>query len=466
MRRALALLMCCGSALAACASPGPAAGQVLSSAPSALPAPASPCLNDGHAAAPAGATIMYAARKASWAFPPACQTPDVDYAVGPDGDCAACVSPAAAVALLGLPSVTYDAARNFITCDTGPSGIVLQNVDFRLGSGSGGGIQVGGADPGHGCNNFTIRNVRIVMNPSVTGLAYPIRQMANSNTIHITKTWIDGNGLVGAAEGLGEIIYLTGSGLQSITYTRVINAAEHNVTFGCVAAAVCTSYERYNSFSAQGFAQGAHMNGVQWLGTFAASDVSYNFWYNPQPSIALEAGAGLTIDTSSGVASATLHFSGVGAQTSLLPGMSLTSANLQAATTILAVPAPTNPVTVSLSLAATATASGTAAAIPNAYPGGNVNAIRYANQNATAQMLNGTMTGNVFDGDGPIKPGNYALSCGGDGTGLEINGMVMTSNYYNPAGYSGAFYLTQPYCLNATGSANKRLDTGATIPVP
>lgn len=416
------------------------------------------CSEDGHTGAPTGATVLYAARRAAWGAPPPCLIPDVDYAVGPDNDCASCVSPA----LASLPSGwSWNAGLNRLDCSGAASGSRVHHLDFTKLSGSGGGILI------NGCDNVTIDNIKMTRDCTNPGQPFPLKQLANSSGITITKAWLDGGSVAGAAcggGGDGEEIYLAGPGPKVVTYSRVINAAEHDVTFVCNGSD--TSYARYNSFSATGYSQGAHDNGVQWLGTCIGADESWNYWYNPQPFVALDAAAGLTIDTNSGLFSVTLHFAAGITQSSLLEGMAITSANLQSGTTLIN-PSPTPPFTATLSKTATGTASGVPAAVPNAYPIGLVNPIRVANQSATGQMINVVLTGNVFDGDGPIKPGTNAISCGGDGTGLEVNGLVANQNYWLPAGYSGGFFLQAAFCINTVPSTtNKRLDDGTTITFP
>jgi hypothetical protein len=444
MTRFLAILFLAIAAV--CWHSGPSTAATLITAQPA--AAAAGCADDGHAGAPAGKP-MYAARRAAWAHPPPCLVPDVDYADGPDST-AVLVNPSTA----RLPAfLRWNAKEHRLDCGGGGNNIVIQNYDFSLVPGGSGGILI------NGCDNVTISNVKIVLNCNDPAhVPYPVRQLPNSTNIAITKVSVD----AGGTRCQDETFYLNGAGTQSITYSKVTNALEHNITFAC--PSTCTAIAKYNSFSGTGFAQGVHANGIQFLGQqYTSYDLSHNYWFNPQPSRPLEASANLTIDTTKGSPMVTLHFAGAITQTSLLDGMTITSANLPAGTK-LATHSTTNPQTIRLTQKATATASGASAAIPNAYPAGLASPIRVVAQ-GTAPMLGGKINGNVFDGDGPIRPGTNAIACGG-GPGVEIKGGQVQGNYFNPAGYQAGFWTRDTHCLNLAGAGNKRLDTGATIPAP
>jgi hypothetical protein len=414
------------------------------------------CPNDGHTGAPSGGTILYAARRATWGAPPTCLVPDVDYAVGPDNACVACVNPETASLPAGW---SWNAPFHRLDCDGAADNSSVDGLDFTKVSGGSGGILISN------CKGVHLSNIKITSNCSdAANQPFPIRQLSGASNagIYITKVSIDRGGLNGYSCGIGESIYLDGPGVQSVTYSRFVNVDQHSISFICQVGDTCTSVWKWNSESAVGFGQGQHTNGVQWLGAFASSDVSYNYYYNPQPSVALEAANTLTIDTTSGSVAATLHQIVGVTQTSYIGGMSITSANLQSGTTFS--PADTaNPGAVTLSKTATATASGVSAAIPNAYPFGMTTVINYDKQSSSEQSLNATFIGNVFDGDGPIQGGTYAIKCTGYLT-AEQNGVTVTGNYYNTPNYSGGFLQTNAYCTNLTVSGNKSLVNGATVP--
>lgn len=451
------------------------------------------CSQDGSSGAVTG-TPMFAARRAAWPHAPTCLVPDVDYNIGVDPN-VTLLSPSAAVAALGNANVTYSSTNNLITCVGGTNGLTLQNIDFTIGgTRSGGGFLIGGGSstPGDGCNNLTIKNVKMALGCLDPSPQFPMKQQTNSSGLVISNWDIsnpNGQEAAGCTAGT-ETLFFTGPGLQEVIYTRLVGAPEHNVSFTCAVGATCTAYERYNSFSATGWDQGEHVNGVQWLGAFAASDVSYNFWYNPQPTVAdtvrtaCYGPATCTNDPGGSPGTVVLvngevilKFLGTN-QAAMLPGMHLTGTGFTGtayicATTDYIGPA-IGPDYVKLVLGTsypgcattTTTASNGTAQVQNAYPFGKANDIRYANQGSViTQMLAGSFIGNVLDGDGPILTGTNAITCGGNGTGTEINGVTVNNNYWNPAGYQGSFWVNVAFCLNATGSGNVNIQTGANLPV-
>jgi hypothetical protein len=453
---------------------------------------AGPCADDGHTGAPTG-TPQFAARRAVWtalagaggAAPP-CQIADVDYNTGVDPN-VTLLSPSAAVAALGNANVTYNSTNNLITCAGGATGLTIQNIDFTIGgTRSGGGFLI------NGCDNLTLKNVKMWLGCFDPSPQYPMKQQTNSSGLTISNWDIsnpNGQEAAGCTAGT-ETIYFTGPGLQKVIYTRISGAPEHNVTFTCASGATCTAYERYNSFSATGWDQGEHVNGVQWLGAFASSDISYNLWYNPQPTVADTVrtacfgpqtctndagGSPSSVAISNG--QVIVKFLGTN-QAAMLPGMNLTGSGFTGTAYICAVtdyigPA-IGPDYVKLTLGTsypacatttTTTSTGTAQ-VQNAYPFGKANDIRYVNQGSiSTQMLAGSFVGNVLDGDGPILTGTNAVACGGQGVGTEVNGVTVSNNYWNPTGYQGSFWLNAAFCLNATGSGNKNMVTNANLPV-
>jgi hypothetical protein len=420
-----------GAAMAAAPKPAEAAAPV-------------DCADDGHAGAPAG-TPMYAARRATWAHPPPCQVPDVDYPVGPDAR-VKLVSPAAPGALPA--GAGYDPKNHRVRCD-GANGLTLQNLDF--------GLVGGGGFYFYDCNNVTLRNIKITWNC----LSRPIQQAASSRNIIIDRVWIDGGGTSGAANcpsNSGEIVVLQGSGEKKITYTRVINSDQHGISFNCTGS--CTVVDRYNSFSRFGFAQGDHDNATQWGGSFTSSDISYNYYYNPQPDTPLIAPLPAVFKGNQAV----VTIPGAN-QSSFLPGQSVTSANLAPGTLIVAsedaggVPDVT---TLLLSKKAISNGAGKLQVL-NAYPIGDLNSIRYVAETVTT-LANGTVVGNVFDGDGPIKGRTNAIACASDRAPALNTGLSIMNNYLNPAGTLGGLVTRNQSCAVA-GSGNRRLDTGGMIPI-
>lgn len=415
-----------------------------------------PCASDGHLDAPAG-TPLYASRAAGWAFPPPCQVVDVHFPAGATNGCGGCFSPTDLGAL--PPGVTYNSARHRVECN-GTNNVTISNLDFTKLVHSGGGILISG------CNNVTIRNVKIFVNCADPEVPYPIRQQTDSTNIYISKVTIDSDGHAAAAcfGSVGEFVYLTGSGAQEVTYSRFTQPTQHFITFACQAGAACTSRFSYNSASAVGQDQGEHTNGGQWLGSFLHTTYDHNFLLNPQPTFPLEDGV-LTLDTINGSREAQGHFAAPIGQSSLLVGMSITSANVPVGTTLTRVDdASVNP-TVQLSQAATTSASGVPAGILNAYPIGMTTAVNYAIQGATSSSFDAVISDNVFDCSSPIKGGTYAIKVAGDpGAGVNVDGVQVLRNYFCPVGYSGGFLQVAPGVLNLTVAGNKRLDTGETVP--
>jgi hypothetical protein len=422
------------------------AATLIGAAPAAA---AADCADDGHAGAPAG-TPMYAARRAAWAHPPPCQVPDVDYPVGPDGR-VKLVSPAAPGALPA--GAEYDPKNHRIRCD-GASGLTFKNLDFGLVGG--GGFYIAS------CNNVVIRNVKITWNCA----SMPINQAANASGIVIDKVWIDGggtNGAVNCSGQAGELINLQGSGAKSVTYSRIINTDQHYITFNCTGS--CTSVDRFNSFSRCGFEPGTHCNGVQWGGNFTSANTDHNYYYNPQPDSPLA--TPLPASFARGSPEVVVTLPAGAAASSFLVHQSITGTRLGGTLTIVGVnelggsPARSK---LTLSGRATSTGEGTINVL-NAYPIGDTIAVRYTAQRNSV-LTNGTIIGNVFDGDGPIKGRTYAIHCSTDPPPASNTRAVIRDNYINMAGTAGLFYPAGAgNCAALTASGNKSLDTGATVAV-
>lgn len=412
----------------------------------------SPCADDGHIGAPTG-TPQYASFRADWASPPTCLVPGVGYAVGPD-PAAVLRNPETASF---PPELFWNATEHRLEC-SGGIGTSIHDLDFSLVSGGSGSILV------KDCTNVTISNVKVVVNCNDPAhVNYPIRQLSTGSGIAISKTSIDQGGLNSTSCGNDEAIFLDGAGIQSVTYTLVLNAIQHNITFNCSAGQPCSAYAHYDAFVGTGWGQGQHPNIVQFSDNRAATDIGDILVYSPQPSVAFE--QALHVDTTSGSSSVTLNFySGPGGQTSLLPGMTLNSANLPANTKIVSMSGPTNPLTAVLDKTATATASNTVATIPNAYPFGNAG-IRYVSQNATAPYPAGVFRRLIFYSPGPIQPGSYGFVCNG-GAGTETVVADFSDNFISPAGFQGSLFTTSGGCPITHAAGNKRLDTGAPISVP
>lgn len=430
---------------------------------------------------------MFAARRATWAVPPICLVPDVDYAVGPPNDCAACVSPAVA----SLPAgVTFDVGLQRVDCVGAADGVVIENLDFTL-LAHGGGIYV------NGCNNVTIRNIKTKVDCANPFPAYPIRQASNSTGITITKVTIDNGGKASEAcwGPVGELIYLEGPGAKSVTYSRAVNVTQHWLTFACATGQTCTPVEKFNSASSFGFAQGEHTNGVQFLGVFINADLSHNYYYNPQPSVADDVRQGCfgpRTCTNDNVGGTVVLVNGEMVIQSLLsnavdygPGMQITGSGFTGTAYICTVtdyggPAngpdyakltlttgPFVPGTGCTGSVVTTTNSIGTAQVQNAYPFGITAAIWYINQAPVpGAFLNGTISGNVFDGDGPLQGGTNAINCLGASGGYDLTGLTVTGNYIKPEGYSTGLFRSNAFCTGITGSGNKNLTTGATIAVP
>lgn len=404
------------------------------------------CSQDGSANAPTG-TKLYASRRATWAFPPTCLSPDVDYPTGADCVNIVCVSPATLTSY-------YDPALHRIRCD-GSNGLTFQNIDFSLVGGGGFDLTT--------CNNVTIRNVNITF---YCAQGTPILQAADSSGVVVDRVSIDGGSRLSSqsCEGAAdEMISLGGTGAKSVTYTRVVNSNQHDITFNCPAPATCTAIDRFNSFSRTGFEQGSHGNSLQFGGLFSSINVDHNYYYNPQPDTALLAPLAAAFTLNSATVDVT-----VGAQGSFLAGMSITGTRMTGTQTIVSSVDLGGGVTrLTISGVATSTGSGTIN-VPNAYPIGDTISIRY--QAATGGggnptgLSNGTIIGNVFDGDGPIQGRVYAINAAVDPSNI-CDTLAINGNYVNLAGISGGFF-TNSGCTNVTGSGNKNLATGAPITVP
>jgi hypothetical protein len=415
------------------------------------PAEATPaaCADDGHLGAPAG-TPMYAARRATWAHPPPCQAPDVDYPVGPDAR-VKLASPAAPGALPA--GAEYDAKNHRVRCD-GTNGLVFKNLDFGLVGG--GGFYL------FACNNVVIRNVKITWNCA----SMPINQAGSSSGVVIDKVWIDGggtNGPVNCSGQAGELINLQGGGAKSVTYSRIINTNQHFITFNCTGS--CTSVNRYNSFSRCGYEPGTHCNGVQWGGNFTSANTDHNYYFNPQPDTPLATPLIATFDK--GSREVVVNLPQGAAAGSFVIHQSVTGTALPGTLTIVEVAElGGSPAHTKLTLSGKATASGPGTInVLNAYPVGDTISVRYAAEGKST-YANGTIIGNVFDGDGPIKGRTYAIHCSFDVGRGSNSSATIRDNYVNMAGTAGLLYPAGAgTCSGLVASGNRRLDTGALIAV-
>lgn len=431
------------------------------------------CSDDGHATAPLG-TPLYPERRALWASPPPCHVPDVDDPEGADNDCAACVDPSTA----SYPSgVGWNASAQRLDCSGAADGTKIQNLDFTKLPTSGSGILVSA------CDHVVIENVKVRVDCANTHISYPIRQLSGSTGITVNKVTLDGGGKAGEVcfGSTGELIYLQGSGTQTVTHVRAVNVGQHWLTSACVS---CATDFRYNSVSRFSFAQGEHANGVQWLGISTATTFNYNYYFNPQPDVADDVrtacfgpsscandNVGGTVSALNGQVVVTL----LGTNASdYLVGMQLTGSGVSGTAYICAVTdygdgtftADHVLLTLKTDQACTTTANTThavssTAQVQNAYPSGITAAMWFLNQAIGGGTFGpATIKGNVFDGTTPLLGGTYAINCLGNHDTVTITG-----NYINLPGYSGGLFRSDAGCPTVVGSGNKSL-AGASISVP
>ena len=123
-----------------------------------------------------------------------------------------------------------------------------------------------------------------------------------------------------------------------------------------------------------------------------------------------------------------------------------------------------SPAKTKLKLSGKATSSGDGTInVLNAYPVGDTISVRYSAER-TSSYANGTIIGNVFDGDGPIKGRTYAIHCNADAPSGSNSAVVIRDNYINMAGSAGLMHPSgDRMCTAMTASGNRNLDTGAAI---
>lgn len=413
------------------------------------------CADDGHLGAPAG-TPQYVSLQLEFIFPPACGVPDVTYNTGADNDCAACTNPETTTFPSEVFWYNFGPHQNSLVC-SGGNGTHIHDLDFTKVAGGQGGLVV------DDCDNVVVDNLKIAEGCNDPAhRQFGIVQTNRGTNITISKVTIDGGGAGSISCGDDEAITLNGSGAKSVKYVRIVNAIQHNITLGCNTDP-CTHVIKYNNFTGTGWGQGQHGNILQILGNSAGMDYGPNLIYAPQPYAALE--SGMTIDTN-GTTTITIHLGADGDQNSILPGMTITAANIPAGTTITSFGGsyPNTPYTAVLSNAATSTVTGEAAGIPNAYPFGTAG-VRYGGNSHSSPYLNGIFKGNVYYSTGPIQVTSYAFVCTG-GVGQEANITDFSGNYGSPAGYNGGFFFRDAGCVITSATGNKNLSTGATISVP
>jgi len=402
------------------------------------------CADDGSAAGPAG-TPQYPLLLSGYVTRSACTVWGVDRYTG---------RPQSGLAAMKVPGVdtpptgwSYNAGSKILRCDSA-AGTTLENWDL-----TGVSLLVSST-----CSGTTIRYMYF----ETTTTACNIIQFRGPNTT-IEYSTVNGGGLpVGLAcdyNNIGEGIYFlsTATGTQTAKYLYVYNQPQHFLSFSSA-----TIDFRYSLIEGCGFFQGAHCNGMQTGGDTANSIISYNTFYSAQPYLPLGATAGTFTSGSPTITG--INVGGPGNQNSLRNGASITGALIPGGTTILSSATSGGVTTITMSANATGTGSSTFD-VPNTWPTGLTIGIRYASQFG-GNMTNGTMKRNTIIAIGPIPTISYGIYCVvEDGTNV---GADMSDNYFDNTGATGAFYPGggQALCSGRTGSGNKNMVTGATIPIP
>jgi hypothetical protein len=431
-----------------------AAAKILKPAEAAAPAG---CADDGHLGAPAGRP-QFLGLLSDVRFRPPCAVAGVDYRVGP-----------AATQVFKLPTdrgalpagVTYNPKTHVVGC-SGTNGAVIDGVDFAT---HGASIDI------DGCNDLTIQNSRIRSfwtTPDIQprGCSFPIQQENNSNNLTLRNVEVDGGGAAAVANcskspaGMGETINLKGTGFWHLDYVYIHDVDQHFINWGGPPKGVFTPSTpvlTHSVITGCGYEQGVHCNGMQWVGAITpASRIEWNFFYDPQPSVA---SGPIPVNFAKGSNQFTL--AGGITQGSFRAGVHVTSPAWPGTATVTAVDQTTLVITVNKKSALDGRG---AVESPDMYPIGLVLPIRYVNNGGQGLMRNGTISHNTMYGAGPVVGSGYMIGCGGEGPNLNDK-TIISDNWYDPRGVKGAF-LTSRGCTNLTASGNRRMDTGATVAPP
>lgn len=419
-----------------------------------VPAPG-PCAGDGSSTAPAGAMILFASYKAGIAHPPVCQTPDMDFGIGPR-----------AGITLKDPTLeaSYDLGTNTLYCG---SNVIYDGYDFRLH----GGVKYRALS---GCTNYGVSNSYFAKGTNCAGVLF----QADSTDSHFFNNDVDGGGVAAnlACQAIsvdnGEMIQALNQGVHDVHHNRIHDVDQHFITWGGTGTidAVANAFERC------GFEQGGHCNASQFSNFHGTATFRANLYLDPQPDVSYTTGP-VEVSFTFGSNQVTQTIATAN-QTSYRVGQHLTSSRTPG-TAIICAASSTNPngdgtipVVTTLTLDTTdtscthpanATSSGSGAfTVLDMWPLGIVIPTRYQND-GSAVLGDVSFIGNYYAGPGPIKGTTYNIYCSG-----TTGSFTATGNYWDPQNAFDMFNLTGGGSCAAPhlGSGNIRTDTGATTPVP
>lgn len=186
------------------------------------------CAGDGLIGAPFG-TPQHPTLLASLAFRPPCAVALVDYRVGPPTNLPVKLITDAGVLPAGF---TYDAPSHQVRCD-GTDGLVLGSSAYVVDMWTdGGSFNITG-----GCNNLTIKNLRIREFTAATaaGCGWAINQDKTNHGVTLINVEVDGNGVQGGincgfTNSGGEAVTLTGWGPKVLDYVWIHDVTQHNIS--------------------------------------------------------------------------------------------------------------------------------------------------------------------------------------------------------------------------------------------
>jgi hypothetical protein len=367
---------------------------------------------------------------------------------------------------------SYNAAQHSVRCDIG-NGSSSHDLTF-----SGYDMSLNG---GLVFNDVSCLRTTVTHNNFKTGAncAGAVSEASGATDIYIKENDIDGGGGSGLTESClasgSEMITLSGaSGDKVILDNHVINPGQHFVT---IQGATGKYDIRRNLFERCGFYQGAHCNGIQFVGgVFYNGILAYNTWYSGQPdtSTALNiTGTFLAASKTITAVSGLVTVSGTNA-TSLDAGMTVSSSNLPVGTKVVSVTQSGGPIPTAVNVTITVDqfplADGSfSIVIPNAYPFGLVIPIRYTAQ-GSGTLTGGQVFRNTVISLGPIKGSSYSVYCNSASATVDTNvDTYLWGNYFDNTGVVGSTYYPTTKCTGGLfGSPYPNVDmvTGASITGP